>query len=182
MWFKYFSVLTLAATVVGCQSLPQPNEERSTKQTKSPEQAPSSSSGVTIHRYDREEIQRQKVIIPEQKTKQQFDDGRQLPAFKSLMQKTQMAYRQGRWSQAQTFAMQAQRLAPQSSETFLYLALIANQQQQPANAESLARRGLSYAQSKPMKKQLWQVILKSAQIQQHPKTIQQAKTAIKGLS
>jgi hypothetical protein len=121
-------------------------------------------------------------VIPEQKSKQQFDDGRQLPAFKSLMQKTQTAYRQGQWSQAQSYAMQAQRLAPQSSETFLYLALIANQQKQPANAESLARRGLSYAQSNAMKKQLWSVILKAGQMQKNQKTIQQAQTAIKSLS
>ena len=98
------------------------------------------------------------------------------------MQKTQTAYRQGQWSQAQSYAMQAQRLAPQSSETFLYLALIANQQKQPANAESLARRGLSYAQSNVMKKQLWSMILKAGQMQKNQKTIQQAQTAIKSLS
>ena len=121
-------------------------------------------------------------MIPEQKSKQQFDDGRQLPAFKNLMQKTQTAYRQGQWNQAQGFAMQAQRIAPQSSETFLYLALIATQQKQPANAESLARRGLSYAQSNAMKKQLWSIILKAGQMQKNQKTIQQAQTAIKSLS
>ena len=76
------------------------------------------------------------------------------------MQKTQTAYRQGQWSQAQSYAMQAQRLAPQS----------------------LARRGLSYAQSNAMKKQLWSIILKAGQMQKNQKTIQQAQTAIKSLS
>ncbi len=181
MWFKRLSILTIVITVAGCQSLPQQTDKKMPEKAE-PNKEQQTPSGVTIHPYDREEIQRQKIVIPEQKTKQQFDDGRQLPAFKNLMQKTQTAYRQGQWNQAQGFAMQAQRIAPQSSETFLYLALIANQQKQPANAESLARRGLSYAQSNAMKKQLWSIILKAGQMQKNPKTIQQAQTAIKSLS
>ena len=182
MWFKRLSILATIVTVAGCQSLPQPAEKKIPEKPTQADKEQKTSSGVTIHPYDREEIQRQKIVIPEQKSKQQFDDGRQLPAFKSLMQKTQTAYRQGQWRQAQSYAMQAQRLAPQSSETFLYLALIANQQKQPANAESLAHRGLSYAQSNAMKKQLWSVILKAGQMQKNQKTIQQAQTAIKSLS
>lgn len=142
MWFKRLSILVTIVTVAGCQSLPQLAEKKIPEKPTQSDKEQKTPSGVTIHPYDREEIQRQKIVIPEQKSKQQFDDGRQLPAFKSLMQKTQTAYRQGQWSQAQSYAMQAQRLAPQSSETFLYLALIANQQKQPANAESLARRVL----------------------------------------
>ncbi|MDH1277698.1 MULTISPECIES: tetratricopeptide repeat protein [Acinetobacter] len=182
MWFKRLSILATIVAVAGCQSLPQPAEKKIPEKATQSDKEQKTPSGVKIHPYDREEIQRQKIVIPEQKSKQQFDDGRQLPAFKSLMQKTQTAYRQGQWSQAQSYAMQAQRLAPQSSETFLYLALIANQQKQPANAESLARRGLSYAQSNAMKKQLWSIILKAGQMQKNQKTIQQAQTAIKSLS
>ena len=127
MWFKRLSILAIVITVAGCQSLPQQTDKKMPEKAE-PNKEQQTPSGVTIHPYDREEIQRQKIVIPEQKTKQQFDDGRQLPAFKNLMQKTQTAYRQGQWNQAQGFAMQAQRIAPQSSETFLYLALIANQQ------------------------------------------------------
>ena len=49
------------------------------------------------------------------------------------MLQTQTAYKQGQWSQA-GYALQAQRLAPQSAETFLYLSMIANRQNKPANA------------------------------------------------
>lgn len=182
MWFKHLSILATVVAVVGCQSLPQSTDKKTPEQPTQPNKAQKTPSGVTIHPYDREEIQRQKIVIPEQKPKQQFDDGRQLPAFKGLMKKTQTAYRQGQWSQAENYAMQAQRLAPQSSETFLYLALIANQKKQPANAESLARRGLSYAQSNAMKKQLWLIILKAGQMQNNQKTIKQAQSAIKSLS
>ena len=49
-----------------------------------------SSSGVKITPYDHPEIQRKslQVIVPQQKKPQRFnDDGSQLPAFKTLMQK-----------------------------------------------------------------------------------------------
>ena len=97
------------------------------------------------------------------------------------MQKTQQAYTQGKWNEAEAAALQAQRLAPQSAETFLYLALVAQKKNKPANAEALAQRGLSYAQSNAMKKQLWLVILKAAQQQKDQKMIQQAQKALKSL-
>lgn len=97
------------------------------------------------------------------------------------MQETQLAYKQGKWNEAENAALQAQRLAPQSAETFLYLALVADKKNKPANAQALAQRGLSYAQTKPMKKQLWLVILKAGQKQKNSKTIQQAEKALKGL-
>ena len=53
--------------------------------------------------------------------------------------------------EAERYALQAQRLAPQAAETYLFLALTANHKQQYSNAESLARRGLSFAQSQAMK-------------------------------
>ncbi|MFY0084842.1 tetratricopeptide repeat protein, partial [Acinetobacter baumannii] len=53
--------------------------------------------------------------------------------------------------------------------------------QQYANAESLARRGLSFAQSQAMKKQLWLTILKAGQQRNNPKTVQEAQQALKAL-
>ncbi|OTG59181.1 hypothetical protein B9T29_13150 [Acinetobacter sp. ANC 3903] len=170
--------------LVGCQSLPTPDENKQpAKPVPTEKRDTKAASGVVITPYEREEIQRKKmqVIVPAQQRKQQFDDGRQLPAFQKLMQKTQLAYKQGQWNEAEAAALQAQRLAPQSAETFLYLALIANKKNQPANAEALAQRGLSYAQTNAMKKQLWQVILKAAQQQKDPKTIQQAQKALNSL-
>ena len=167
----------------GCQSLPtveskpeKPSEPIEKKEIKTP-------TGIVIRPYEREEIKRKKmqVVVPEQKSKQQFEDGRQVPAFKKLMQQTQTAYQQGKWNEAEMAALQAQRLAPQSAETFLYLALVANKKNKPTNAEALAQRGLSYAQSKAMKKQLWLVILNAAQQQKNQKVIQQAQHALKAL-
>lgn len=44
------------------------------------------------------------------------------------------------------------------------------------NAEALAQRGLSYAQSNAMKKQLWLVILKAAQQQNDQKPFSRRKS------
>jgi hypothetical protein len=77
--------------------------------------------------------------------------------------------------------LQAQRIAPQASETYLYLALIADQRKQYANAEALARRGLSYAQSNSMKKQLWMIVLKASEARNHPVKAQEARRAIQAL-
>ena len=121
------------------------------------------------------------MVVPEQKVQQKFNDGSQLPAFRTLMQKTQVAYKQQQLAEAERYALQAQRIAPQATETYLYLALIADQRKQYANAEALARRGLSYAQSDAMKRQLWLVIQKAAQQQNNAKSLTQAQQALKDL-
>ena len=110
-----------------------------------------------------------------------FNDGSQLPAFRTLMQKTQVAYKQQQLAEAERYALQAQRIAPQATETYLYLALIADQRKQYANAEALARRGLSYAQSNSMKKQLWLIVMRASEARNHPVKAQEAKKAIQAL-
>ena len=167
--------------LVGCQSTPPLTPQPKNDQTKAEStKTTSTPDGIKITPYDRPEIQRETIVIPTQKTApQKFDDGRQLPAFKVLMQQIQNAFKQGQWDAAEQAAMQAQRLAPQSAETYMYLAMISNHKNQARNAESLARRGLSYAQSNTMKRQLWQIILKSAQSQGNAKTITEAQTQIK---
>lgn len=169
--------------LAGCQSLPVPEQEAPKQQTpKEVKKDIHTPSGVVIHPYDHPDIQRQRIVIPKQQERvQQFDDGRSLPAFKKLMQQTQNAYAKGQFNQAEDAATQAQRLAPQSAETYLYLAMIANRKNQPANAEALAQRGLSYAQSTAMKRQLWNVILKAGQKQNKPQTVQKAQHALKAL-
>ncbi len=59
--------------------------------------------------------------------------------------------------------------------------MIANRNNLPARADAYALRGISYDQSSAMKKQLWQVRLKSAQQQKNAKAIQQAQQALKKL-
>lgn len=171
--------------LLGCQSnLTQKTTQKQNlpkSETQSHVQTP---DGIKITPYERPEIKREQlqVVIPQQqKTQQKFDDGRQLAAFKQLMQQTQTAFKQGKWNEAEQAAMHAQRLAPQSAETYMYLAMISNHKNQAANAESLARRGLSYAQTNTMKRQLWQIILKSAQSQKNSKTIQEAQARIHAL-
>lgn len=174
------------ASLVGCQSIPSkpPTSDRTEKPAPSTANTEKSTTGATVIPYDRPEIKRQPytVQVPQQQAaKQNFEDGQQLPAFKRLMQQTQQAYQQGQFDQAEQYAMQAQRLAPQSAESFLYLALIAQANKQTANAESLARRGLSFAQTDNVKKQLWQVILKSAQQQNKAQTINEAQAQLQRL-
>ncbi|MDC5528051.1 tetratricopeptide repeat protein [Acinetobacter baumannii] len=171
-----------AVLMVGCTTLPDHSAPKEKTPPVSEKKKSESSSGVKITPYDHPEIQRKslQVIVPQQKKPQRFnDDGSQLPAFKTLMQKTEQAYKNQQWSEAERYALQAQRLAPQAAETYLFLALTANHKQQYSNAESLARRGLSFAQSQAMKKQLWLVILKSGQQRNNPKTVQEAQQALK---
>ena len=184
MWKQGFLVLIMAA-FVGCSTFPLHEEQKKAPQkpAEPAKKTVETPDGVKITPYEQEEIKRKpvRVVVPEQKAKQQFNDGRSLPAFKNLIQQTQMAYRQQKWDDAERFALQAQRLAPQAAETFMYLALVANQKGQYSSAESLARRGLSYAQSAPMKKQLWQAILVAGQKQNHAQTVQQAQQALNSL-
>ena len=181
-----WKVALLAAslmTLVGCQTTNPPHSATPPKQSL-PSKNADSPDGIQITPYDREEIKRESLPVAPPKSEpsvQKFDNGRDLPAFKQLINQTQIAFQQGKWTEAEQLALRAQRLAPQSAETFMYLAMIANQTHQASNADALARRGLSYAQSTAMKRQLWQIILKSAQLRNNPVTIQEAQARIKAL-
>ena len=180
---KHSLIFAFLLSAAGCQSLTAPEPEK----PQSPVQPAVKKdihdpSGVVIHPYDHPDIERKRLEIPQEKQRvQQFDDGHDLPAFKKLMQQAQTAYGQGQLNTAEEAALHAQRLAPQAAETYLYLALIANRKNQPANAEALAHRGLSYAQNNAMKKQLWNVILKAAQKQNKTATAAKAMQELKAL-
>ena len=189
---KLSHVLILCSPLVllgGCQLTsaptggPKPVVQKPATKPTTPQQV-ATPPGVKITPYEQAEITRERleVVVPKQQAQpQHFDDGSALPAFKHLMQQTQTAFKQGKMQDAQNAATHAQRLAPQSAESYLYLAMIANHNQQASNAESLARRGLSYAQSNAMKKQLWQVIVTAAQQQNNQKVLQEARLKLKGL-
>lgn len=184
MWFKNTVLSGCLLVLVGCQSTPHQSGQNKPTTAPNNKNTVHTPDSIQITPYDREEIKREKVqvLAPKQApVTQSFDNGRNLPAFKQLMSDTQTAFQQGKWQEAEQSAIRAQRLAPQSAETYIYLAMIANHKNQASNAESLARRGLSYAQSDAMKRQLWQVILKSAQLQNKSSTIQEAQTKIKSL-
>lgn len=183
---KKITLIIGALVLAGCTAAPErttkpPTHSSQNKTQKKKVEQPS--SGVKITPYEQKEIKRQNVpvIVPEQKVQQKFNDGSQLPAFRNLMQKTQTAFKQRKYTEAERYALQAQRIAPQASETYLYLGLIAEQNKEYANAEALARRGLSYAQSSAMKKQLWLIVLRASQARNHPVKAQEAKKAIQSL-
>lgn len=184
--FVLSTLSILMLSLAGCQSLftPPTPQKPSTKPPAKPAQTEKSPSAASTVPYERPEIKRQpySVQIPQQAAPlQNFDDGQQLPAFNRLIQQTQQALQQGQLNQAEQYAMQAQRLAPQSAQSFLYLAQIAQANNQAANAESLARRGLSFAQNDGLKKQLWQVILQAGQQQKHSQTINEARAQLQSL-
>lgn len=182
--------LGLSCTLSGCQSSPQVSSvpNKSSGPAAAAEKKPQvyENDGIKIIPYDRPEIKREKleVIVPDQKPRPSApsQDGRNIPAFKSLIQQTQQSFQRGQLEAAEKSAMQAQRLAPQAAETYMYLAMIANQEKQPKNAESLARRGLTYARTTTMQRQLWQIILKSAQLQQNSVLQKEAQSRLQSLA
>lgn len=179
---RQFSVITLTAILLAaCQMAPPHTQSpaKSSEKTQEQQKSVTTPDGIKITPYDRPEIQREKIVIPTQQSQQRFDDGRNLPAYQQLIKNTHHAFKQAKWDEAEKNALNAQRLAPQSSEAFMYLAMIANHKNQAKNAESLARRGLSYAQTDAMKRQLWMVILKSGQLQKKPQLIQEAQIKLK---
>ena len=184
----YVTTLLTMSVVTGCQTVPEqkkhPQKPIDKQQTTPHKQGVPTPDGVKITPYERPEIKREQapVIVPQQKVqKQSFDDGQNIPAVRQLLQQTQTAFQKGQWDEAERFALNAQRLAPQSADVFSYLARIANQKKQYANAESLARRGLSYAQSTTQKKVFWNVILQSAQQQKKQQTIAEALRHLQSL-
>ena len=174
--------------VTGCQTVPE-QSNHSKKPVEKAQTVPQNKGittpdGVKIIPYERPEIKREHipVIVPQQNVQtQSFDDGHNIPAYKQLLLQTQIAFQKGQWDEAERFALNAQRIAPQSADIFAYLARIANQKKQYANAETLARRGLSYAQNTIQKKVFWNVILQSAQQQQKQQTITEALRQLQSL-
>ena len=158
--------------LVGCQS--QPSKPIESPKTTPPEKPSEihTPTGVVIKPYDREEIQRQqrptsgasqpRVVVPQQQKQTVVKDGSELSAFKNLIQKAETAFNNQQLTQAENLTLQAQRVAPQAAQTYLMLSKIALIQNNKANAQALAQRGLSLAQTDQMKSQL-NLIIKQAQ-------------------
>jgi len=175
----YVIILGGMVMLVGCQ-VQTPKTPQPPKAVDKPIPPPKTSTpdGVKITPYDRPEIKREQfpVVIPTPQSSPtpKFEDGQNIPAFKQLMLQAQTAFQKGQWDEAERYTMNAQRLAPQSADVFSNLARIANQKKQYANAESLARRGLSYAQNNTQKKLFWNIILQSAQQLKNQQTVAEA--------
>ncbi|WP_242678538.1 hypothetical protein [Psychrobacter pygoscelis] len=105
--------------------------------------------------------------------------GNNLPAFRQLMQRGTNALKANRLTEAQSSFTRAQRLAPKSSAVYYYLSQVAIKKNQPRKAEAMARRGLVVAQDAGRRRALWQLILRSGQMQGNSKVISEATRALR---
>lgn len=102
-----------------------------------------------------------------------------LPAFQKLMQTGMSQLQAGDLTAAESSFTRAQRLAPQSSAVYFYLAQVALKKNQPRKAEAMARRGLSFSTDTSRRRALWQLILRSGQLQNNARVIKEAQQALR---
>ncbi|KAA8734752.1 hypothetical protein F4V57_03030 [Acinetobacter qingfengensis] len=193
---RYAFFLIMGTMLAGCQSLPpqtsgqieQPKSEQKAEPEQKVKTAPYPDDGIRRESKPLPSIPVQqpstqsppRVILPAPKPqpKQQLKDGRGVAAYQKLMSDYLVNLRNNRLSAAENNLIQAQRIAPQSADVYRELARLANLRQQGANAEAMARKGLTFAQNNTQRKQLWQQILQSAQIRNNNALIQQAQQNI----
>ena len=106
-------------------------------------------------------------------------DNSHLPAVKGLIQAGISQLKSGQLSAAETSFTRAQRLAPQSSAVYFYLSQVALEKNQPRKAEAMARRGLSVTKDTGNRRALWQLILRSGQLQNNTRVIKEAQQALR---
>ncbi len=102
-----------------------------------------------------------------------------LPAFRNLMQTGTNQLRANDLTAAENSFTRAQRLAPRSSAVYFYLSQVALKKNQPRKAEAMARRGLSVSQDSSRRRALWQIILRSGQMQNNTRVINEAQRALR---
>lgn len=101
-----------------------------------------------------------------------------LPAFQNLMQSGINQLKTGNLTAAESSFTRAQRLAPKSTAVYFYLSQVALKKNQPRKAEAMARRGLSVSTDNGRRRALWQLILRSGQMQNSPRVIKEAQQAL----
>ncbi len=102
-----------------------------------------------------------------------------LPAFRNLMQTGTNQLRANDLTAAENSFTRAQRLAPRSSAVYFYLSQVALKKNQPRKAEAMARRGLSVSQDSDRRRALWQIILRSGELQNNARVISEAQKALR---
>lgn len=115
----------------------------------------------------------------QQQSRQSTSSNDDLPAFRNLMQVGTNQLQAGDLTAAENSFTRAQRLAPRSSAVYFYLSQVALKKNQPRKAEAMARRGLSVSQDASRRQALWQLILKSGQIQNNTRVIREAQQALR---
>ena len=106
-------------------------------------------------------------------------NGDNLPAFRNLMDQGIADLKANRLSAAESKFTRAQRLAPRSSAVYFYLSQVALKKNQPKKAEAMARRGLVVAEDTDRRRALWQLILRSGQMQNNARVISEASKALR---
>jgi ribosomal protein S20 len=114
-----------------------------------------------------------------QQSRQPTSNQSDLPAFRNLMQTAIKQLKSGNLSAAESSFTRAQRLAPQSSAIYFYLSQVALKKNQPRKAEAMARRGLNVSQDDSRRRALWQLILRSGQLQNNQRVIREAQQALR---
>ena len=107
----------------------------------------------------------------QQRSQQSTTNNSNLPAFRNLMNVGTEQLKAGNINAAENSFTRAQRLAPNSSAVYFYLAQVALKKNQPRKAEAMARRGLTVAQDSSRRRALWQIILQSGQAQGNARVI-----------
>lgn len=114
-----------------------------------------------------------------QQSRQATTNNSNLPAFQNLMQSGIGQLKAGNLTAAESNFTRAQRLAPKSSAVYFYLAQVALKKNQPRKAEAMSRRGLSVSKDASRRRALWQLILRSGQLQNNSRVIREAQQALR---
>ncbi|SDC05868.1 hypothetical protein [Acinetobacter boissieri] len=197
----------LVVAIAGCSQLPKQQTKPVFQPTPSPQPAPQSNqpvteNGVVITPYPTGEIKKEvlpppiiqppqgtTVVVP---TKQPpprpvqiknstNQNSNQPPAVQNLMNQAQQAFKQQQIDRAEHLALQAQRIAPQNSDSYALLAQVALRKNNLSQAQALAQRAASLTSDINAKKQLWTVVLQTAQKQQNTALINKAQSILSTL-
>ncbi len=192
---RQLGVLVLSSAVLaGCQNMPDygwPSQQRSQSMITKPKPiirstAPNETQKKPIIREAVPVIEKPQepvVVAPvplimkpvAAPVVKKLADGRDMPAVQGLLASANGSLQQGDFEAAAVSLERAQRLAPQSATVYLQLAQVRLQQNRAVEAEQLARKGLSYAQSSSQQAALWRLVAQAAEQQGKTETVINAK-------
>ncbi|GAB3045934.1 tetratricopeptide repeat protein [Acinetobacter apis] len=197
---KLTMTAAMAVALVGCgqfrtpPTVPTPHRPHEVVQEPTVQPPEKNDSGVQVTPYDIGEIKKESlpaptttVVVPRPQPRPVTGNSStaqqpaQPPAFVRLISQAQQAVNQQNLDKAQHLASQAQRISPQAAESYSVLSQVALQKNNLPQAQSLAQRGISLANDANTKKQLWHVVLQTAQRQNNMSMIEKAQNALASL-
>lgn len=185
---RQLGVLVLSSVVLaGCQNMPDygwPSQQRSKSMITKPKPVYKPATPVVIESQKKPVIKKETAPIIETPQEpvvvstvplimkpvtapvvKKLADGRDMPAVQGLLASANDSLQQGDFEAAAVSLERAQRLAPQSATVYLQLAQVRLQQNRAVEAEQLARKGLSYAQSNYQQAALWRLVAEATEQQ-----------------